>query len=449
MKIKFKIPQDIFTTQTTFMFIMHIIRKSRTFLLSSSIFMYGIFSLPIFSQAADEYDYYKYTKKFIKLSQEFLSDYWERTRFEHTGIGLAQIDDLLMLIILIRLILLVFRYNIPTGIRITLISVAAGYVWYSSFISALLVYEAVMYKNSLTYRLGMDIAQLKQILSAKVQKNGYQIRLSNPIGMLTYAIAKGSIYENHRIDFISMAITKVPENYFREINFLSFHAEISKYSIESDYYYVTRVVLPIVFRAIIRTYDQFTTFGLYTYMTRVNKRYCPYLLRWHWTMTMVSGFFQRYLVYVAGRMTMYTYFSILPLIKESQRLNIVVPYREFELSFIVIANYGIVMCQLGFQVFAMLHAVCGQYFYTPFLTENTEMHVGKRDINSIYSGGFTEWQNPAEKTNYLFPKLWYGWFGKGTRNSIPSITLLIITVYIFTPIYLYVRKLLRSNRKKK
>jgi hypothetical protein len=29
----------------------------------------------------------------------------------------------------------------------------------------------------------------------------------------------------------------------------------------------------------------------------------------------------------------------------------------------------------------------GQYFYVPFFVENTELHIGPRPKNSIYSGG--------------------------------------------------------------
>jgi hypothetical protein len=51
--------------------------------------------------------------------------------------------------------------------------------------------------------------------------------------------------------------------------------------------------------------------------------------------------------------------------------------------------------------------------------ENTELHIGPRPKNSIYSGGQTAWQDPEEKKNLnrLFPKLWYGWIGKGTKNN--------------------------------
>jgi hypothetical protein len=46
------------------------------------------------------------------------------------------------------------------------------------------------------------------------------------------------------------------------------------------------------------------------------------------------------------------------------------------------------------------------------------LHIGPRPTSSIYSGGQTAWQDPEEKEknlNRLFPKLWYGWFGRGTK----------------------------------
>jgi hypothetical protein len=43
----------------------------------------------------------------------------------------------------------------------------------------------------------------------------------------------------------------------------------------------------------------------------------------------------------------------------------------------------------------------GQYFYVPFFVENTELHIGPRPKNSIYSGGQTSWQDPEEKEKNL------------------------------------------------
>jgi hypothetical protein len=88
----------------------------------------------------------------------------------------------------------------------------------------------------------------------------------------------------------------------------------------------------------------------------------------------------------------------------------------------------------------MLHALCGQYFYFPFLTENTELHIGLKPNDSIYSGGHTIWQNKraymisrqasSKLKKYRFgtvrsaysklPRLWYGWLGRGTLNDMTN-----------------------------
>ena len=78
------------------------------------------------------------------------------------------------------------------------------------------------------------------------------------------------------------------------------------------------------------------------------------------------------------------------------------------------------MAHIGVILFGLFHAIWGQYFYFPFFVENTELHIGPRPKNSIYSGGNTSWQEAEEKgknLNRSFPKLWYGWFGRGTQNS--------------------------------
>lgn len=381
----------------------------------------------------------------LQTLQQFLSDYWERA--QGTGLGLAQIDDLFMLFVIIRFVILAVRYNLITSFIMTVISTAAGYVWYSNFLNTIFIYENAFYKNSLTYRLALDISQLKVILQTKVQKEGYQIRLSNPIGIITYALVNGSIYEGNRIDPLAMSVTKIPEDFIIDLSLFKSNAIITKPSIISGYYYMHRKIIPVLLRLFIKGYDQFTTYGFYTYMTRVNRRYCPYLLRWHWSMVIVSGFFQTFFMYVAHRMTMYVESFLLPILKEGQRLHIVIPYRVFELQLFTVANFTLIMFQIGFQLYSMFHAVNGQYYYVPFLTENTEMHVGRRDINSIYSGGHTAWQNPTEKSTFIIPKLWYGWFGRGTKR--PNLIVYLIRRFIFRPIYRFTRKLLRFGRKKK
>ncbi len=57
----------------------------------------------------------------------------------------------------------------------------------------------------------------------------------------------------------------------------------------------------------------------------------------------------------------------------------------------------VVLAHIGFIIFGLFHAIWGQYFYIPFFVENTELHIGPRPKNSIYSGGQTAWQDPEEK----------------------------------------------------
>ena len=61
----------------------------------------------------------------------------------------------------------------------------------------------------------------------------------------------------------------------------------------------------------------------------------------------------------------------------------------------------IVLVHIGLLIFGLFHAIWGQYFYVPFFVENTELHIGPRPKNSIYSGGNTSWQDPEEKEQHL------------------------------------------------
>ena len=79
---------------------------------------------------------------------------------------------------------------------------------------------------------------------------------------------------------------------------------------------------------------------------------------------------------------------------------------------------SVVLTHIGLIIFGLFHAIWGQYFYFPFFVENTELHIGRRPKDSIYSGGQTAWQDPEEKNvNRLFPKLWFGWFGRGSKED--------------------------------
>ena len=96
-------------------------------------------------------------------------------------------------------------------------------------------------------------------------------------------------------------------------------------------------------------------------------------------------------------------------------------------------------------LFATFHAICGQYFYLPIFTENVELHIGPRDKTSVYSGGYTAWQDPKEKAKRLssfIPKLWYGWFGRGTNDNWDIFNILQ------RPIKKLIKKVIKEIRKR-
>ena len=362
-----------------------------------------------------------------------IEGYWEKIR--DTGLGLSEIDDLIVLIILIRLIVLVVRYNIFTSFVITSISVVAGYLWYSTFVSTLFVYENALYKNALTFRLGVDANQIRRMMQAKVRSSEYEIRLTNPIGVLVYGLGTGSLYEGHRIDPLSMIVSNIPNNF-------------PKHDwIEGTYYLWYRKIIPTTMRAILDFVDAFTSYAIYTVITRVNKRYCPYLIRWHWTLIILLKFFEPYFTYLISRINDYSLNIVYPALLEAQEYGINFTRTNFELTFLNYICFTIIIIHLTFLLFAMLHALCGQYFYIPFITENVELHIGERNKLDKYSGGYTAWQDEKLRPGAQFrPKLWYGWFGRGTKSDSDIVaTIVRYTVKIITVPFINIWKLIRKN----
>jgi len=367
--------------------------------------LYGLIS-------TDNWDYVQPLQQNIKPTTAFSFDtlkliiegYWDKIR--DTGLGLSEIDDLIVIIVLIRLIVLTIRYNIFTGFTITCISVVACYLWYSTFISTLFVYENALYKNSLTFRLGVDANQIRRMLQAKVRSSSYQIRLTNPFGVMIYALGTGSIYEGYRIDPISMIMANLPDTFPK-------HEWI-----EGTYYLLYRRIIPVTTRTILDFVDAFTSYAVYTLVTRVNKRYCPYLIRWHWTLLIIMKFFEPFITYLIYRINDYSYNIVYPQILKAKEYGLILSQSTFEMQFLNYICFTIIMIHLTFLLFAMLHALCGQYFYIPFLTENVELHIGERNKLDKYSGGYTAWQDDKLTPGTQFrPKFWYGWFGRGTTSD--------------------------------
>jgi Uncharacterised protein family len=329
------------------------------------------------------------------------------------GLTLADIENVLFFILFIRFVILSIRYNLKTSFYITCIGLFAGYLWYRHLIDLISMYRSVLLKLPFLHKLGMDAVQLRSLHRQMVLtdlKLGENTHWYNPGQILYYALTKGIVNIDpetglrYYIDPISMVISNLQEP--------------NKSNILPLYYKVYNKIIPKIYDICSKFWNQLSGVAAYAVITRIGKRYCPYLVRWHWTFLLIIGMIEQIFIYFIYRVYYFQTFVLIPQTKSYGN------YIDQNLILQINVLNGIIACvvlaHIGFIIFGLFHAIWGQYFYVPFFVENTELHIGPRPKNSIYSGGETSWQNPEEKEknlNRLLPKLWYGWFGRGTKNK--------------------------------
>ena len=343
----------------------------------------------------------------VEMFQLILKETWQRLQ---DGLTLADIENILFFILFIRFIVLTIRYNLKTSFIITCIGLFAGYLWYRHLIDLILMYRSILIKLPYLYKLGIDAVQLrtmnKQVVLTDL-KLGTNVHWYNPGQLIYYAFTNGITTVNQEtglryyIDPISMVISKLTEE--------------TKTDLLPIYYKLYNKIIPQFFEAISKFWSQLSGIAAYAVITRIGKRYCPYLVRWHWTFVLIIGFIEQILIYFVYRVS---YFQTNILIPQTQSLNYTTQNIILQINILNSLIAFIISLHLGLIFFGLFHAIWGQYFYFPFIVENTELHIGPRPKNSIYSGGNTAWQDEKEKTiQRLIPKFWYGWFGKGTSND--------------------------------
>jgi hypothetical protein len=335
---------------------------------------------------------------------------WEKIQ---DGLTLADIENVLFFILFLRFVILAIRYNLKTSFYITCIGLFAGYLWYRHLIDLISMYRSVLLKLPFLHRLGMDAVQLRSLHRQVVLtdlKLGENTHRYNPGQMVYYAFTKGITNIDpetglrYYIDPISMAISNLQEP--------------MKSNIFPVYYNVYNKIIPKIYDICSKFWNQLSGVAAYAVITRIGKRYCPYLVRWHWTFLLIIGLIEQIFIYFIYRVYYFQTFVLIPQTKSY--INYVDPSLILQINILNGVITCVVLTHIGFIIFGLLHAIWGQYFYVPFFVENTELHIGPRPKNSIYSGGNTSWQDPKEKEknlNRLLPKLWYGWFGRGTNNT--------------------------------
>jgi hypothetical protein len=315
------------------------------------------------------------------------------------GLGLIDIENIIFFITFIRFLTLAIKYNIKTSFYISCISVIAGLMWYIHLKDLRRFYGPMLGYNRFTQAFVNDMnnqAYLKAGAKRYVS-NPTTLRWINnsPLRFLKSAFVYSIERDGYRIDPISMLVSKLPDEY--------------KSQVAPIYYKIYENFLPKIWKNGFRLVKQIFPLLVYSNIVRVNKKYCPYLIRWHWTFIVMSGVVEGEVARVMYRL--YTYIH-----------RVLIPAGRFtEAGFLQTIFTVVIGAQFCYIFLAMLHAVCGQYFYLPFMTENVEIHIGKRPQNSIYSGGYTSWQEGSvtrmeyriyNDVKFEFPRIWWGWLGK-------------------------------------
>lgn len=369
----------------------------------------------------------------IETFQLIIGGLWQQLQ---DGLTLADIENIIFFLLFLRFIILIFRYNFKTSLYITCIGLCAGYLWYRHLIDVILMYRQMLIKVPYLQKLGTSAIELEsnsQALLATDLKVGSNVHWYNPGKLFYYAFTKGIIQTDsetgiqYYIDPISMIISNLNET--------------SKMKVLPTYYKIYNLIIPRLFETISEFWNQLSGIAAYAIITRIGKRYCPYLIRWHWTFLLIIGFVEQILIYFLYRVM---YFQDVII---QEKLSIAVVNNNFDPNLLLQFNLLTIILafcitvHLGSICFGLFHAIWGQYFYFPFFVENTELHIGPRPKNSIYSGGQTAWQDEKqENSKRRLTKIWYGWFGSGTSE-----------IWIFTPfkqIFVNtIKKLLRQFRK--
>lgn len=334
---------------------------------------------------------------------------WEKIQ---DGLTLADIENVLFFILFVRFVILTLRYNLKTSFYITCIGLFAGYLWYRHLIDLISMYRSVLLKLPFLHKLGMDAVQLRSLQRQMVLtdlKLGENVHWYNPGQIIYYALTKGVTNIDpetglrYYIDPISMIVSNLQEP--------------NKSNILPLYYKIYNKIIPKIYEICSKFWTQLSGVAAYAVITRIGKRYCPYLVRWHWTFLLIIGMVEQIFIYFIYRVYYFQTFVLIP--QTESYANYIDPNLILQINVLNGIIACVVLAHIGFIIFGLFHAIWGQYFYMPFFVENTELHIGPRPKNSLYSGGQTSWQDPNEKEKNLkrfLPKLWYGWFGHGTNG---------------------------------
>ena len=154
--------------------------------------------------------------------------------------------------------------------------------------------------------------------------------------------------------------------------------------------------------------------GMFLFMSfnRRLKDFMPYLIRWHWTTTFLCQMLYQQLIlqvvynvhnWLHAEYQVYVEELVLKKDPNAQLQMLLYAYTDAIVT-------GLHTLYIPFAMFGGLHAIFGQYFYLPGITSHVELHIGRREDNSVFGGGSMDWQKYAYADRKF---MWYGMLGRG------------------------------------
>ena len=249
------------------------------------------------------------------------------------GLGLIDIENILLFITFLRFIILANRYNIKTSFYISCISLFAGFLWYIHLKDLVTWYGEMITYNRLTGRYIDDMMTEAYIEQSKNQSGMYfEFMNQNPLNFLKSSLVYASERNGYRIDPISMTVSSLPP---------SLKTQIGKW-----YYYLYNSFFPGVWNVVGKQILEIAPLILYVLIVRINKKYCPYFIRWHWTYLVVSSLFEGEIIRIIYRLYIYD-------------TTILVPSGRFDESALLQPFFMIIVTAHYFLIcLGLLHATC-------------------------------------------------------------------------------------------
>jgi len=205
------------------------------------------------------------------------------------GLGLNDIENIIFFMAFVRFIILVLKFNLKTGFLITCIGLAAAYFWYLHLSHVLFSYMRLLFQTPYMTKTAIDLLHLRE---AKKTIRIENFTMRYPLRLVWRGFVDGAQKNKHNIDLISML-------------FSNFTGQLRPYT-DSLYYAIYRDIGPTIIKMCGRIYNDIGPLARYTYVVRLGKKYCPYLIRWHWTFTMLMQVSERFLIYFVYRLSLYT-----------------------------------------------------------------------------------------------------------------------------------------------